>query len=118
MEHDISEIAALLHIHREAVQHGDAMANVAAGTYARLKQINAKWGEQLTKERAAAKEEAAARAEKEAQVRAKEQAEAEKATVEPGKASAEEPKAKASEEPPAPSVPRREIASEGAANGT
>jgi hypothetical protein len=38
--HTIEEIAALLHIQREASQHGGALKNIADAAYNRLVQIN------------------------------------------------------------------------------
>jgi hypothetical protein len=83
MEHDISEIAALLHIHREAVSHGPVMNNIAAATYNRLMQVNASMGEQLAKEKAAAEEEAKAKAEQDAADLAAAQEEAAQAQAPP-----------------------------------
>lgn len=61
MENDISEVAALLHVHEKAIAHGSAMSNIAAAAYDRLTQINGKWGEQLAKEKAARAEEEASK---------------------------------------------------------
>lgn len=38
---DLNEVAALLHVHREASQHGTSLKNIADATYVRLMQINA-----------------------------------------------------------------------------
>lgn len=38
--HTVEEIAALLHIHKEAAAHGGSMNNIAGAALARLRQIN------------------------------------------------------------------------------
>jgi hypothetical protein len=92
MEHDIEEVAALMHIHKAASEHGGSMSNIAAMSYNRLKEINAKWGEQIAKEAEAKKEKDSAAL---AKAEAERQAEVDKAAEENLKAEQDEPAARA-----------------------
>lgn len=51
--HDLAEVAALLHIHKEALGHGQALANIRDGALKRLQTINADMTLKLPEDEAA-----------------------------------------------------------------